>query len=71
MEMQGWLQPTSVLVKTECGNYRHGREQKRFSHLLWEFGYLRDLYVAVINVRIAFLACDCFSLQLFLGKPDV
>lgn len=53
VEMQGWLQPTSVLVKTECGNYRHGREQKRFSHLLWEFGYLRDLYVAVINVRIA------------------
>ena len=45
VEMWGWLQPTSVLVKTEHKNYRQTWEHMRFSHLFWELGSLRDLYL--------------------------
>lgn len=56
VETWGWLQPASVLVKTEHKHYCQGWEQMRFSRLLWDFGSLRDLWKgfvpAVINVRI-------------------
>lgn len=76
VEMQGWLQPTSVLVKREHKNYRQGWEQMRFSRLLWEFGSLLDLWKrfvpAVINVRMASHFWNMTVLpQLLLGKLNL